>query len=232
MKRYDYDCFRAALKERLDGQWVRYDDVQAELTQLRAERLLLANRIAGEVTAAGKPKAIPSSKGARNPNPGANMTPIDTLAELAKLQRAASPGPLTTGVYENTPAMARLMQRPQACVCHEKGRMLVALCGDADDAASQADAEFFAAARSAPFAELLAELERLRRENEELQKLVSRQRSEIEDLADMADSVECLRDIGNLIGCDHVNDRDGRRQLVNCVEQSLEQAANHEGSEQ
>jgi hypothetical protein len=61
----------------------------------------------------------------------------------------------------------------------------------------------------------------LERENQYLRKLVSRQRDEIQNLDDMADAVECLRGIGKLVGCGHVDDPDGRRQLVNCVERAL-----------
>lgn len=41
------------------------------------------------------------------------------------------------------------------------------------------------------------------------------------DLACFEDSKECLLSIGRVIGCNHVDDPDGRRALVLCVEQTL-----------
>lgn len=55
-----------------------------------------------------------------------------------------------------------------------------------------------------------------------LRDLGVRQRSEIEELNSMADAVEVLRDIGKTTGCGHVDDPDGRRQLVNCVESTID----------
>lgn len=56
-----------------------------------------------------------------------------------------------------------------------------------------------------------------------LRDLGVRQRSEIEELNSMADSVEALRDIGKVVGCDHVDDPDGRSKLVNCVESTIDE---------
>lgn len=68
---------------------------------------------------------------------------------------------------------------------------------------------------------LLDERDNLDRACQHMRNLCSKQSLEIEALGDMADAVECLREIGKLVGCDHVDDKDGRRQLVNCVDQSL-----------
>lgn len=54
-----------------------------------------------------------------------------------------------------------------------------------------------------------------------LRRLCQRQQDEIGELNGMADAVERLRDIGRVVGCDHVDDPDGRRQLVNCVDQEF-----------
>lgn len=64
-------------------------------------------------------------------------------------------------------------------------------------------------------------LENLKREVHLLRQIGRRQHEEIETLRGCADAVEVLRDIGKMIGCGHVDDPDGRRQLVNCVEQEL-----------
>jgi hypothetical protein len=63
------------------------------------------------------------------------------------------------------------------------------------------------------------------RERDQLRTLASQQRDEIERLNCLADAVECLRDIGRQTGCDHVDDPDGRRKLVNCVEEVIAKAA-------
>jgi hypothetical protein len=70
--------------------------------------------------------------------------------------------------------------------------------------------------------------EQMRQDNESLRSEVDRliqlgrkQAEEIERLNDMVDAVEVLRDIGNVIGCDHVDGPDERRQLVNCLEQEF-----------
>lgn len=63
------------------------------------------------------------------------------------------------------------------------------------------------------------EVARWENEAERLRQFSSRQHEEIETLNSYADAVEVLRDIGNVIGCGHIDDPDGRRQLVNCVEQ-------------
>ncbi len=59
------------------------------------------------------------------------------------------------------------------------------------------------------------------RENERLRRLCSQQQTAIEDLNDMADAVERLRDIARVIGCDHVDGPDGRLALVRCVDASF-----------
>lgn len=66
-----------------------------------------------------------------------------------------------------------------------------------------------------------AEIAKLRAERDALLKLDRRRVEEIESLHDMADAVERLREIGRATGCDHVDDPDGRAQLVNCVEQVI-----------
>jgi hypothetical protein len=63
------------------------------------------------------------------------------------------------------------------------------------------------------------------RERDQLRTLASQQRDEIERLNCLADAVECLRDIGKQTGCNHVDDPDGRRKLVNCVEEVIAKAA-------
>lgn len=65
------------------------------------------------------------------------------------------------------------------------------------------------------------ELTKLREQVDRLQQFGRKQRDEIENLTHLADAVECLRDIGKATGCNHVDDPDGRRQLVNCVEQEF-----------
>jgi hypothetical protein len=70
------------------------------------------------------------------------------------------------------------------------------------------------AAQSAELAAKDAEIQRLR-------ELSSKQQLAIEDLQDMSDAVERLRDIGRVIGCDHVDDPDGRLNLVRCVETTI-----------
>lgn len=62
----------------------------------------------------------------------------------------------------------------------------------------------------------------VRSENERLLHLCNRQQYEIQSLTEMADAVDALRDIGRQTGCDHVDGPDGRRQLVNCVEQTID----------
>lgn len=57
------------------------------------------------------------------------------------------------------------------------------------------------------------------------EEVVERQRKVIIDLESYEDAVECLRDIGRQTGCDHVDDPDGRQQLVNCVEQVIDAAS-------
>lgn len=59
-------------------------------------------------------------------------------------------------------------------------------------------------------------------EVQRLRELCRKQQSEIEDLTGFADAVDVLHDIGKLIGCDHVDSPDERRQLVNCVEHELD----------
>lgn len=66
------------------------------------------------------------------------------------------------------------------------------------------------------------EIAALKSENNQLRLLCHKQQDEIETLNEYADAVECLRDIGKVIGCDHVDCRDGRRKLVNCVEQEFD----------
>lgn len=73
-----------------------------------------------------------------------------------------------------------------------------------------------------PHGECRHEIHRLQAENDRLRQWSNRQHDEIETLNGYADSVEALRDIGNVIGCGHVDDCDGRRQLVNCVEQEFQ----------
>lgn len=68
---------------------------------------------------------------------------------------------------------------------------------------------------------LTAELAASKAECNMLRGMCSRQREEIENLSGMADAVERLRDIGRATGCDHVDDPDGRRCLVNCVETTI-----------
>lgn len=68
-----------------------------------------------------------------------------------------------------------------------------------------------------------------KREAERLRAFCNRQRDEIETLNGYADAVEALRDIGKVTGCNHVDDPDGRRQLVNCVEQQF--AKEHQDAE-
>jgi hypothetical protein len=65
------------------------------------------------------------------------------------------------------------------------------------------------------------ELAEARREIEQLRDLGNRQSREIENLRDLADAVEVLRDIGRVFGCGHVDDPDGRRQLVTCIDQEF-----------
>lgn len=59
-------------------------------------------------------------------------------------------GKWSVGVYETTSTMIqRLTAKPQSCVCLEENGepgMVIALCGDADDAQSQRDADLIAAA--------------------------------------------------------------------------------------
>lgn len=76
----------------------------------------------------------------------------------------------------------------------------------------------------AALATALADHEATKRHVKQLEDFVSRQRHEIENLGYMADAVERLREIGKATGCDHVDDSDGRRQLVNCVEQVIDAA--------
>lgn len=83
-----------------------------------------------------------------------------------------------------------------------------AMCGDIDALRSQ-------------LTQQAAQLAAVERERERLRSLASKQSDEIQNLSDMADAVECLRDIGKQTGCDHVDGPDGRRQLVNCVEQVI-----------
>jgi hypothetical protein len=75
-----------------------------------------------------------------------------------------------------------------------------------------------------PAAALLEACSALVRERNQLRTLASQQRDEIERLNCLADAVECLRDIGRQTGCDHVDDPDGRRKLVNCVEETIAKA--------
>ena len=63
------------------------------------------------------------------------------------------------------------------------------------------------------------EIAHLKEENNRLRLLCNKQQDEIVTLNEYADAVDALRDIGKVIGCDHVDGPDGRRQLVNCVEQ-------------
>lgn len=56
-----------------------------------------------------------------------------------------------------------------------------------------------------------------------LRDLGVRQRAEIEELNSMQDAVERLRDIGKVVGCDHVDDPDGRLSLINCVESTIDE---------
>jgi hypothetical protein len=72
--------------------------------------------------------------------------------------------------------------------------------------------------------ELRDRWEEATRERDQLRTLASQQRDEIERLNCLADAVECLRDIGRQTGCDHVDDPDGRRKLVNCVEETIAKA--------
>lgn len=62
----------------------------------------------------------------------------------------------------------------------------------------------------------------LRADNERMLSFNRKQQDEIETLNGLADAVEALRDIGKVTGCDHIDGPDGRRQLVNCVEQTIE----------
>lgn len=55
-----------------------------------------------------------------------------------------------------------------------------------------------------------------------LRELASRVSREVESLGCLADAVEVLRDIGKVFGCGHVDDPDGRRQLVNCIDQEFQ----------
>lgn len=59
-------------------------------------------------------------------------------------------------------------------------------------------------------------------EIDRLRAFCRKQQEEIETLIGYADAVERLRDIGTVTGCDHVDSPDGRRQLVNCVEQLMD----------
>lgn len=62
----------------------------------------------------------------------------------------------------------------------------------------------------------------LREECSRLRSLASKQAEEIAGLSSVVDAVEILRDIGRITGCGHVDDPDGRRKLVNCVEQTID----------
>lgn len=66
------------------------------------------------------------------------------------------------------------------------------------------------------------EIAHLKEENNRLRLLCNKQQDEISTLNEFADAVEVLREIGKLTGCDHFDCRDSRRQLVNCVEQTIE----------
>ena len=69
----------------------------------------------------------------------------------------------------------------------------------------------------------LSELHRASQaENDRLRQLGIKQQDEIETLNGYADAVESLREIGKATGCGHVDDPDGRRQLVNCVTQTID----------
>lgn len=70
-----------------------------------------------------------------------------------------------------------------------------------------------------------------KRAYEAVRELGNRQSREIENLRDMADAVGVLRDIGSVFGCDHVDDPDGRRQLVNCIEQEFQRVNNERDGE-
>jgi hypothetical protein len=75
-------------------------------------------------------------------------------------------------------------------------------------------------------------ISQLERERDQLRDLGSRQSREIENLRCMADAVEVLRDIGKVFGCDHVDDPDGRRQLVNCIDQEFQRVNEENGQRQ
>jgi hypothetical protein len=55
-------------------------------------------------------------------------------------------GEWRVGVYETTSTMLETLKSPQACVCRKDDKMLIALCGEADDKDSRADADLIAAA--------------------------------------------------------------------------------------
>lgn len=69
---------------------------------------------------------------------------------------------------------------------------------------------------------LASENAQLREECSRLRSLASKQADEIGNLNSLADAVEVLRDIGRVTGCGHVDDPDGRRKLVDCVEQTID----------
>lgn len=63
------------------------------------------------------------------------------------MSKHTTKGTWTVGVYSTTETMLeRLRKNPQSCVCRKEDMMLIALCGEADDLNSRADADLIAAA--------------------------------------------------------------------------------------
>jgi hypothetical protein len=69
------------------------------------------------------------------------------------------------------------------------------------------------------FDALKAQIVDANREVESLRRIDRQRCEELDELREMSDAVERLRDVGKVIGCDHVDSADGRLALVKCVEE-------------
>lgn len=71
---------------------------------------------------------------------------------------------------------------------------------------------YFSASERISIREMLSEIDRLKAE---LERTAS-------DRDDLADAVECLRRLGEISGCDHVQGRDDRVRQVRCIEETFD----------
>lgn len=104
----------------------------------------------------------------------------------------------------------------RAIVLKERATNRMAFPENLDEALRQEWTDIYEVARG--FLKAADESE-IVRENDRLRSLCRKQQAQIESLNGFADAVETLREIGNVIGCGHIDSADERRQLVNCAEQ-------------